>query len=155
MRGTPESGFSRDMRRINLRVSASSFGRPTLPDRDFHRQNNLKPRRCHRITVSGCTMRRAVGQFGQIRDRIAQKMRSRFRKRGRGDFWCRAESCCRKARFSAASSARSRRRLRPIIKEYVNQPHFCLPDSSFMSGETYPRPHRRQLISPLLTTSTE
>ncbi len=56
MRGTPQREFSRDMRRINVRISSLIFGRPTLPVRDFHRQNSLRPRWCQRITVSGCTM---------------------------------------------------------------------------------------------------
>jgi hypothetical protein len=43
----PHNGFSRDMRRIRLRISALIFGRPTLPVRDFHRQYSLNPCRCH------------------------------------------------------------------------------------------------------------
>ena len=57
--------------------------RPTFPVRDFHHQNSLKPWRCQRITVSGCTISRADLQFDQIRDMTTRKFRSRLRTRGR------------------------------------------------------------------------
>jgi hypothetical protein len=37
----PEVGFSRDMRPMSVRISASFLGRPPLLD--FHRQYSLKP----------------------------------------------------------------------------------------------------------------
>lgn len=107
--GVPQVGFSRDMRRINRRISASVRGLPTLPFRDFHRQYSLKPCLCQRITVSGCTMTRTERQFGQIRDSQAQKIRPRLRKRGRFDCCRKAASCWRSARLSAASSMRLRK----------------------------------------------
>ena len=38
MRGRPQSGFSRNMRRINSWRVRSKFGRPVLQDRDFQRE---------------------------------------------------------------------------------------------------------------------
>lgn len=49
--GVPQVGFSDDMRRINLRISASILGRPGFLDRDFHRQYRRKPCLCQRSTV--------------------------------------------------------------------------------------------------------
>ncbi len=114
----PHVGFSHDMRRINLRISASILGRPGFLDRDFHRQYNLKPCWCQRTTVSGWTMTRTERQFDENRDSQAQKIRSRLRSRGRYERCSRIARCCRKARFSAASSdwlRRSDRRKTKII----------------------------------------
>ena len=36
--GEPQSGFSREIRRISSRISGSTLGRPGFPARDFHRQ---------------------------------------------------------------------------------------------------------------------
>jgi len=129
MRGVPHSAFSRDMRWINLRISVSILGHPGFP-RDFHRQNSLKPCRCHPTTVSGCTISRAERHPAQIRNRIAQKIRSRLRRRGGFDFCCRIASCCRSARFSAASSVRSRRTVLLVSVEssLAYKPEFVGPN---------------------------
>jgi len=55
MRGASHSGFSTLIRRIKLRTSIGTFGRPPR-ERDFHRQYSRKPERCQRSTVSGCTI---------------------------------------------------------------------------------------------------
>ena len=52
IRGAPQSGFSRLIRRTRLRMSAGRAGRPTTRC-DFQRQNRRKPRRCQRSRVSG------------------------------------------------------------------------------------------------------
>ena len=77
IRGAPQVGFPRDMRRIRSRISRSMGGRPGLPDFDFHLQYTLNPIRCHLMTVSGCTMANAERQFGQSLDSHTQKTRSR------------------------------------------------------------------------------
>lgn len=64
-------------------MTRSMGGRPGLPRFDFNRQNNLKPFRCHLMTVAGWTMARAERQFGQSRDSNTQKIRSRVRSFGR------------------------------------------------------------------------
>ena len=38
IRGAPQVGFSRDMRRMRERTSSSAFGRPAFPCRDFQRR---------------------------------------------------------------------------------------------------------------------
>ena len=55
IRGAPHSGLARLISRINWRISSGTFGLPPR-FRDFHRQTERKPARCHRMTVSGFTM---------------------------------------------------------------------------------------------------
>ena len=69
----------------------------------------VKPLQCQRITVSSCRMTGADRQPAEIRDRMNQKTGSRCRSQGRFTFSRRTASCCRSARFSAASSTRLRR----------------------------------------------
>src|SRR3974377_59479 len=63
IRGAPQSGLARLMSRINLRMSADSFGRPP-GDLGFHRQERRKTARRHAITVSGLTIAKALSTFG-------------------------------------------------------------------------------------------
>ena len=62
--GSTPSGFSVLIRRIRSRRSRPILGRPAL-FLDFHRQNTLKPVRCHRRIVSGLTNRAMPTWFGQ------------------------------------------------------------------------------------------
>jgi hypothetical protein len=52
--------------RISWRISGATVGRPPRR-RDFHRQYDLNPARCHLITVSGFTIAKAPSTFGAIR----------------------------------------------------------------------------------------
>ena len=52
--------------RISLRISGATVGRPPRR-RDFHRQYDLNPARCHLITVSGFTIAKAPSTFGAKR----------------------------------------------------------------------------------------
>ena len=52
--------------RISLRISGGTVGRPP-PRRDFHRQYDLNPARCHFMTVSGFTIARALRTVGAKR----------------------------------------------------------------------------------------
>ena len=52
MRGAPQSGLARLISRISRRISGGTLGLPARR-RDFQRQKERKPVRCHRITVSG------------------------------------------------------------------------------------------------------
>ena len=56
----PQVGFSRAMTKMSLRRSLGILGLPMR--RDFHRQNNLKPLRCHPVKVSGRTVIKAAIQ---------------------------------------------------------------------------------------------
>src|SRR5260370_3084680 len=66
MRGAPQSRFTRLMPRIRWRISAGILGRPPQ-ERDFQRQYNRKPIRCHRTTVSGSTTEIALNTDGNKR----------------------------------------------------------------------------------------
>ena len=59
------------------------------------------------MTVSGLTITRAWRQPGHRQDRVTQKTLSAFRSNGRGLFRFRTATCCRRARISVWSAARS------------------------------------------------
>ena len=59
------------------------------------------------MTVSGLTITRAWRQQGHRQDRMTQKTLSAFRSDGRGLFRFRTATCCRRARISVWSAARS------------------------------------------------
>ena len=59
------------------------------------------------MTVSGLTITRAWRQPGHRQDRMTQKTLSAFRSNGRGLFRFRTDTCCRRARISVWSAARS------------------------------------------------
>jgi hypothetical protein len=84
--------------RISLRISGATVGRPPRR-RDFHRQYDLNPARCHLITVSGFTIAKALSTFGAKQYKPANIRRSNIPNFGRfDDFRCNsladdAESC--------------------------------------------------------------
>src|SRR5258705_12166588 len=72
--------------RVGLRISGATVGRPPRR-RDFHRQYDLNPARCHLITVSGFTIAKAPNTFGAKRYKPANIRRSSIPNVGRfGDF---------------------------------------------------------------------
>ncbi len=87
--------------------SGASGGRPTR--RDFHAQNQAKPRRCHAMTVAGRTIASASDHRDHRRQTTTQNARSMGRSRGRGVARRRIASCWRSTRFSATRLARGRR----------------------------------------------
>ena len=107
IRGAPHRVFSRDIRRTRWRISLDTGGRPGFLRRDFHVQKSLNPLRCQPMTVSGLTITRAWRQPGHRQDRMTQKTLSAFRSNGRGLFRFRTATCCRRARISVWSAARS------------------------------------------------
>ena len=107
IRGAPHRVFSRDIRRTRWRISLDTGGRPGSPRRDFHVQKSLNPLRCQPMTVSGLTITSAWRQPGHRQDRMTQKTLSAFRSNGRGLFRFRTATCCRRARISVWSAARS------------------------------------------------
>jgi hypothetical protein len=56
--------------RISLRTSGATVGLPPRR-RDFHRQYELNPARCHSITVSGFTIAKASSTVGTKRYKLA------------------------------------------------------------------------------------
>ena len=107
IRGAPHRVFSRDIRRTRWRISLDTGGRPGFLRRDFHVQKSLNPLWCQPMTVSGLTITRAWRQPGHRQDRMTQKTLSAFRSDGRGLFRFRTATCCRRARISVWSAARS------------------------------------------------
>jgi hypothetical protein len=72
--------------RISLRISGATVGRPPRR-RDFHRQYDPNPARCHLSTVSGFTIAKAPSTFGAKRYKPANIRRSSIPNVGRfGDF---------------------------------------------------------------------
>ena len=102
MRGAPQSGLARAMVRTSSASSDPMRGRPVRPRRDFQVQNERKPFRCQRITVSGRTMWSASRHPAQRRESQTQKARSSDPNRGRFDRRRSRASCCLSARFSSA-----------------------------------------------------
>src|ERR1700681_1570387 len=75
IRGAPHSGLAMLISRISLRISGGIVGRP--PRRlDFQRQYDLKPARCHFMTVSGFTITNAFRTVGANRYSPAKIERS-------------------------------------------------------------------------------
>ena len=107
IRGAPHRVFSRDISRTRSRISLDTGDRPGFLRRDFHVQKSLNPLRCQPMTVSGLTITRAWRQPGHRQDRMTQKTLSAFRSDGRGLFRFRTATCCRRARISVWSAARS------------------------------------------------
>ena len=107
IRGAPHRVFSRDIRRTRWRISLDTGGRPGFLRRDFYVQKSLNPLRCQPMTVSGLTITRAWRQPGHRQDRMTQKTLSAFRSDGRGLCRFRTATCCRRARISVWSAARS------------------------------------------------
>src|SRR5260370_15736288 len=81
--GAPQSEFSAATRRIRVRISSLTLGRPRL-GRDRPRQYRRKPARCHPTTVFGFTMTRTSDHRGHMYRRLVQKKRSRRFSKGRG-----------------------------------------------------------------------
>src|SRR5260370_2083775 len=85
--GAPQSEFSVPTRRIRVRISSLTLGRPPL-GRDRQRQYRRKPARCHPTTVFGFTMTRTSDHRGHMYLRLIQNKRSRriSKRRGRSRF---------------------------------------------------------------------
>jgi hypothetical protein len=127
--------------RINCRISVGTAERPR-PRLDFQRQNNRKPARCHRTTVSGRTMASASRAFGnrrQTRPRInlsTAKNDIRFGLPRRNTM-----ICCLSTRTSASSAARDRNRSTTKPKISLQRSHIqrrivrfsvdCQPDQIY------------------------
>src|SRR5258705_6384784 len=74
--GAPPNGLAPLIWRISWRISTVTAGRPQRCF-DFHRQYDLNPPRCQRITVSGRTIASAQREVTseRIRDKIAASKR--------------------------------------------------------------------------------
>src|SRR5258708_21118546 len=109
MRGAPQSGFSRLILRISLRISFDTGGRPRWPLRTFQVQNSRNPLRCHAMTVSGLTIQRAERHSFQTPQNQAHKNRSNRLRFGLFTERCSTPSCWRRAMYSSCNTARVRK----------------------------------------------
>ena len=109
MRGAPQSGFSRLILRISLRISVDTGGRPVWPRRIFQVQNSRNPLRCHAMTVAGLTMRRAERHSAQAPQSQAHKQRSNRFSFGFFTERCSMPSWWRRAMISSCNAARVRK----------------------------------------------
>ena len=109
MRGAPQSGFSRLIFRISLRISFDTGGRPVWPRRTFQVQNRRNPFRCQAMTVAGLTMHRAERHSAQAPQSQAHKHRSKRFSFGFFTERCSTPSWWRRARISSCNEARVRK----------------------------------------------
>ena len=98
--GTPQSGLSRLIVRINWRISCDTGGRPGWPLRTFQVQTSRNALRCQATTVSGSTMTKADRQSLQASQSHAQSSRSAGVSFGRFTERCRTPIWWRNARIS-------------------------------------------------------
>ena len=106
MRSSPHVRFARAMALISWRNSAGTGGRPR--GFDLQRQNSRNPVRCHRSSVSGCTI---VSNRRQSTRRDNATSAIRVASSARQGFACRSRysaNCFLRKRFSAARAARGR-----------------------------------------------
>lgn len=105
----PQVGFSETMRKMRSRNSLLTHFLPAFVRcHEIHVQYNLKPPRCHRTTMLGCTRINARRQSTQSRLSITQNSLSDGMSCGCGCFCLKTESCCRRARFSKSRWRRER-----------------------------------------------
>ena len=136
MRGAPPQWVCR----IKRRISAGTAGQPGR-DLDFQRQNNRKPARCHRTTVSGRTMAsasQALGNSWQTQPRttlLTVKNDSRLGLPRHSTM-----TCCRNTTISASNAMRGRTRsttIQKIIQQRSNIPQkisrFCVSRQRYCS----------------------
>ena len=103
IRSSPHVRFAVAMSAISRCRSAGNRGRPR--GLDFHRQNNWKPFRCHRMSVSGLT---TINRRRHSISRDSATSAIRVASSARRGFACRSTynaSCFLRNRFSAASWA--------------------------------------------------
>jgi len=96
------------MRRMSVTTSGARRGSRGPARRDFRRQNNRNPSRCHRRTVSGLSTSRAWRHWERKLARSTIRPRSWVRRTGRLRAREATMSCWRRSTFSATSSARER-----------------------------------------------
>ena len=106
IRGAPHKGLAMLISRINCWISGGTPGRPRRR-LDFQRQNNRKPVRCHRTTVSGRTMASAPRAFGNRWQTQPRTTLSTAKNGTRLGLPRRSTMiCCHNTRISASNAAR-------------------------------------------------
>src|SRR5712671_2464521 len=119
--GAPHNGLATLIWRISWRISTVTAGRPRRCF-DFHRQYDLNPPRCQRITVSGRTIASAPYILGNSRqtppniDLSIETNRSLLGLARRSTL-----ICCLSTRISASSATRDRNRVAGNPKDQSTQ----------------------------------
>ena len=114
--GAPHNGLATLIWRISWRISTVTAGRPQRCF-DFHRQYDLNPARCQRITVSGRTIARAPYILGNSRQMPPNINLSIETNRSLLGLARRSTLiCCLSTRISASSATRDRNRSLAIAK---------------------------------------
>ena len=117
--------------RTNCRISVGTAGRPKRR-LDFKRQNNRKPARCQRTTVSGRTMASASWAFGNRRQAQLRTNLSTAKNGIRFGLPRRKTMiCCLSTRTSASSAARDRNRSTTKPKISLQRSHINAGSSDF------------------------
>ena len=114
--GAPHNGLATLIWRMSWRISTVTVGRPQRR-LDFHRQYDLNPRRCQRITVSGRTIASASYILGNSRQTPPNINLSIETNRSLLGLARRSTlSCCLSTRISASSATCDRNRSPTIPK---------------------------------------
>src|ERR1700730_14259328 len=114
--GVPHNGLATLIWRISWRISTVTAGRPQRCF-DFHRQYDLNPARCQRITVSGRTIASAPYTLGNSRQTPPNISLSIETNRSLLGLARRSTLiCCLSTRISASSATRDRNRSLAIPK---------------------------------------
>ena len=114
--GAPHNGLAPLIWRISWRISTVTAGRPQRGF-DFHRQYDLNPARCQRITVFGRTIASASYILGNSRQTPPNINRSIDTNRSLLGLARRSTlMCCLSTRISASSAARDRNRSPAIAR---------------------------------------
>src|SRR5258708_40242221 len=122
--GAPHNGLAPLIWRISWRISPVTAGRPQRCF-DFHRQYDLNPARCERITASGRTIARAPYILGNSRQTPPNINLSVDTNRSLLGLARRSTLiCCLSTRISASSATRDRNRSLAIPK--INRYKFSI-----------------------------
>src|SRR5450631_73742 len=129
MRSSPHVVFWRHIRRIRLRRSESTGGRPD-GRRDRQRQRMRHPARCQPMTVSGLTSRTTSAKRRKRPASPPISHRSKRRNRGRFSRRRATMSCWRRSKFSVISTARGATESEDHVKQEAKDGgHDCLTAS--------------------------
>src|SRR6188472_397458 len=76
MRGAPQKGFAKLISRISCRISRGTLGLPGRR-RDFQRQKERNPARCHRCTIVTASRTVGASRYSNIKIRAIERFEGR------------------------------------------------------------------------------
>ena len=144
----PHPGFSRASRRIRLRVSAASGGRPSLRRR--RRRSPCRSARCQRRSVCGLTAKQAHRSGGSRRLTATSKARSAVLYCGRFPARLRITSWWRRTMISSSRSPppRASTRTRPQSSRYSKDISTTRSLNRLHRDHQHARPGRIEFLYP-------